>query len=121
MGSFVKNFTPALAPELLWKHNFFELYPFDGGGAFINHTILGSVDDLVIAERIINDGALDDYGSLTELDFCKYECWRTIEKSCWINRMYFIVPLARYAAQTGNRQIAEYVKDVIFVILIFYF
>ena len=113
MDSFVKNFTPALAPELLWKHNFFELYPFDGGGAFINHTILGSVDDRVIAERIINGEALDDYGSLTELDFCKYECWRTIEKSCWINRMYFIVPLARYAAQTGNRQIAEYVKDVI--------
>ena len=113
MTSRIQDFTPALAPELLLGFNFFELYPFDGGGSFINRAILGSVDDAEITDAIMNRGALDPFGPLEEIDFLRFDRWSTIEQSCWINRMYFIVPLARQAARTGNRAVAEYVRRVI--------
>jgi hypothetical protein len=56
------------------------------------------VDDREIYDRIINQGALADFGTLPALDFGKFERWRSIEKSCWINRFYFIVPLDEIAA-----------------------
>lgn len=104
------DFKPPMSDELLMEFNFFELYPFDGGGNFINAEILGSVDDRKIAESILN-GALDDFGSLPELDFAKFERWRSVEKSCWLNRCYFIVPLAKYYKTSGNENIAALVKD----------
>ena len=48
----IDQFTPALPTELLMKHNFFELYPVDGGGTFIQREILGSVDDAAITEAV---------------------------------------------------------------------
>lgn len=104
------NFKLPMSDELLTEFNFFELYPFDGGGNFINAEILGGVDDRKIAESILN-GALDEFGTLPSLDFAKFERWRSIEKSCWINRFYFIVPLAKYYKTTNDEKIAELVKD----------
>ena len=114
MISRVESFTPVLSTEILDSCNFFELYPFDGGGAFVNRDLLGSVDDKLITKAILHDGALDAYGSLEEIDFLKFDRWSTIEQACWINRMYFIVPLARQAKLTGDRELAEYLKRVIF-------
>ena len=114
MISWVESFTPVLSTEILESCNFFELYPFDGGGAFVNRDLLGSVDDKLITRAIIHGGALDDFGSLEEIDFLKFDRWSTIEKACWINRMYFIVPLARQARLTADRELAEYLKRVIF-------
>ena len=114
MISWVESFTPVLSTEILENCNFFELYPFDGGGAFVNRDLLGSVDDKLITRAIMHGGALDDFGSLEEIDFLKFDRWSTIEKACWINRMYFIVPLARQARLTADRELAEYLKRVIF-------
>ena len=110
----VESFTPVLSTEILDSCNFFELYPFDGGGAFVNRDLLGTIDDKLITESIMHGGALDAFGSLEELDFLKFDRWSTIEQACWINRLYFIVPLARQAKLTGNRILAEYIKRVIF-------
>jgi Heparinase II/III N-terminus/Heparinase II/III-like protein len=104
------DFKLPMSNELLTEFNFFELYPFDGGGNFINAKILGGVDDLQIAKNILN-GALDDFGSLPCLDFAKFERWRSIEKSCWLNRFYFIVPLAKYYKTSNDEEIAVLVKD----------
>lgn len=104
------DFKPPMSDEFLAEFNFFELYPFDGGGNFINAEILGSVDDLQIAKNILN-GALDDFGSLPNLDFAKFERWRSIEKSCWLNRCYFIVPLAKYYKTSNDEKNAVLVKD----------
>ena len=113
MSSHIKAFTPPLSPELLLSCNFFELYPFDGGGSFIHRTMVGSVDDAEITDAIINKQALASFGPLDKIDFLCFDRWSTIEQSCWINRMYFIVPLARQAALTGDRSIAELVKSII--------
>ena len=104
------NFKLPMSDELLAKFNFFELYPFDGGGNFINAEILGGIDDKKNAEDIL-DGALAEFGTLPRLDFARFERWRSIEKSCWLNRCYFIVPLAKYYRMTGDEKIAALVRD----------
>lgn len=114
MISQIESFTPVLSAEILDNCNFFDLYPFDGGGSFIHRDLLGSTDDAQITEAIMHGGALDAFGTLEEIDFQKFERWSTIEQSCWINRLYFIVPLARQAKLTGDRELAEYLKRVIF-------
>ena len=108
----IDQFTPVLSQELLMKHNFFELYPVDGGGTFIQREILGSVDDAAIMEAVLN-GALADFGPLDAIDFLKYERWSTIEKSCWINRMYFIVPLAHQYALHGDENLAQLLRQIL--------
>ncbi|OGV50996.1 MAG: hypothetical protein A2017_14050 [Lentisphaerae bacterium GWF2_44_16] len=109
----IEKFQPPLNDELLKKYNFFELYPFDGGGCFIHREIVGTVDDNEIYERIINQNALSDFGKLPGLEFDKFERWRSIEKSCWINRFYFIVPLAKKYWLMKDEAIAIKVKNTI--------
>lgn len=106
------DFKLPVSNDLLSKFNFFELYPFDGGGNFINSEILGGIDDHKIAVNILN-GALGEFGSLPYLDFAKFERWRSIEKSCWLNRFYFIVPLAKYYNTSNDESIAMLVKDIL--------
>ncbi|NMA43421.1 MAG: hypothetical protein GX946_08565 [Oligosphaeraceae bacterium] len=108
----MKQFRPPVADALLEKYNFFELYPFDGGGYFIQKEIVGSLNDREITRRILQ-GALADFGSLDELDFIKFERWSTIEKSCWINRMYFIVSLARCAMLDKDAALAGRIAAII--------
>jgi Heparinase II/III-like protein/Heparinase II/III N-terminus len=107
----LQQFEPPIDHQVLLDNDFFKLYPFDGGGSFINAEILGSLDDVEAVRNIMN-GALDDFGHLPELDFAKYERWRSIEKSCWINRFYFIVPLARAACLFKNRELASVVVEI---------
>jgi hypothetical protein len=106
----IHAFFPPMPDNILDKFNFFELYPLDGGGHFINEEILGSIEDERIAENILN-GALDVFGSLPDLDYGKFERWCSIEKSCWINRFYFLVPLAKYYRKNKDEAIAELVKS----------
>ncbi len=107
------NFMPPLPANLLKRHHFFELYPFDGGGGFIHHDILKSLNDFEITERIVRDKALNDFGELPFLDFQRFEDWSSIEKSCWINRCYFVVSMARVAFLKNDRELASVVKDTI--------
>lgn len=109
----IKKLTLPVSDELLRKYNFFELYPFDGGGCFINRDILGTINDDEIFEKIINNGALKDFGTLPDLDFERFERWGNIEKSCWLNRFYFIVPLAKKYWLTKDEKIASTVKNII--------
>ena len=109
----VQRYLPALSGTILENSNFFDLYPFDGGGFFVTRSILGTLDDEQIAARIMKEDALRDYGALPALDYCRFERWSTIEKSCWINRMYFIVPLARTAKRRGDLHLASQVKEMI--------
>ena len=108
----IDQFIPVLSQELLMGHNFFELYPVDGGGTFIQRGILGSVDDAAITKAVLN-GALSEFGPLETIDFLKYERWSTIEKSCWINRMYFIVPLAHQYALHGEEKLAQLLRQIL--------
>ena len=75
----IEQFRPSVAAELLENNNFFELYPFDGGGSFIQQEIVGSVDDRRIAKAVSEDGALNDFGPLEKIGFLKFERWSTIE------------------------------------------
>ncbi len=113
MTAKVDLFLPPLPENILLSNNFFDLYPFDGGGCFINRDIAGSGEDDVIARKILRENALKDYGGIENIDFLKYERWQTIEKSCWINRMYFIVPLARQYRLTGDESLAQLLKRII--------
>ena len=107
------HWKPPVAPELLESTNFFLLYPFDGGGNFIQQDILGTLDDLESAENILHRGALAEFGEFPELDFRKFERWSTIEKDSWINRLYFTASLGHAYALTGERSIAEGLKQLL--------
>lgn len=109
----IKNLKFPVNDELLKSHNFFELYPFDGGGCFVNREMLGTAEDNEIYEKIINENALKDFGCIPKLDFSKFERWISIEKSCWLNRFYFIVPLAKKYWLTKDERIAAAVKNII--------
>ena len=109
----IDAFQPALPEELLMQYNFFELYPFDGGGRFIQQEIVASIDDRMIAEKIISGSALSSFHTGGKLDFQKYEQWDTIEKSCWLNRMYFVVSMARAAALNHDSGLAETTVDIV--------
>ncbi len=113
MSACVDSFIPVLPEPLLNEHNFFELYPFDGGGCFIHRDLVGSVDDAEITRRIVEEDALADFGGVEAIDFRKFEHWRSIEKSCWINRMYFIVPIARRYAATGDEKLAQLLRRIL--------
>lgn len=104
--------TPALNLELLKKYNFLELYTPDGGGSFIMRELFGTLDDRVIADMILNTDVMADFGSLEAIDFKRFEKWRTIEKSCWINRCYFIVMLARTAWLNSDEILARKVLNI---------
>ena len=104
------NLKLPMSDRILEKFNFFELYPFDGGGNFITADIFKTIDDSRIAQDILK-GSLEQFGTLPELDFAQFERWRSIEKSAWINRFYFIVPLAKYYCTTDDENIAKLVKD----------
>ncbi|MBP5638010.1 MAG: alginate lyase family protein, partial [Victivallales bacterium] len=109
----MNSFIPPLSDDLLLQHNFFELYPLDGGGCFINREIIGSINDADITNRIIEQNALKDFGPLDDIDFLKFEHWRTIEKSCWINRMYFIVPIAKQYSVTHEERLAKIIRQIL--------
>ncbi len=115
MGSDVlmaNDFLPPLSEDMLLKYNFFELYPFDGGGSFIHHKYIRCLNDFEAAENILH-GAMIEFGSLPELDFGRFERWSTIEQSCWVNRMYFLVPMAKYAALKNDVNTAEMVCKIL--------
>ncbi len=59
----IDSFRPALAEKSLLENNFFELYPFDGGGSFIHRGILGSVDDTAITRAVVDENALSEFGN----------------------------------------------------------
>lgn len=103
---------PPLDDALLAKYNFFELCPLDGGGFFIQRELFGTLDDAEIARKLVAEDALADFGSIDKIDFKRYERWRSIEKSCWINRCYFIVPLAKTAWLTHDEKLAKMAAGV---------
>jgi hypothetical protein len=106
------DFKLPLCDALLEKFNFFELYPFDGGGYFINQEFARSYNDKEIAENVLA-GVLSDFGPLEKLDHSKFERWRSVEKSAWLNRLYFLVPLSKYYRLTNQKKIADLVKAIV--------
>ena len=109
----IDSFKTPLSENLLWNNNFFELYPFDGGGYFITHDLINTLDDESIYQKILYENALEKFGSLERPDFRRFEYWNTIELSCWINRLYFLVPLSKIAVIKNNLSVMELVKDTI--------
>ena len=109
----IKSFIPPVDEKLLLKYDFFTLYPNDGGGGFVMRDELPSLDDREISGFIFEKNGLANFGNLPELDYHKHAAWKTIERSCWINRLYWIVPTARTARLTGNRKWARLVIDAL--------
>lgn len=109
----LKNLVLPLSAQQLEANDFFTLYPPDGGGGFVMQQELGSLDDAKITRAIIHEDILHDFGTLPEINYTQFEYWKTIERSCWINRLYFIVPLARTAFLTKDAALARLVLDTI--------
>ena len=92
-----RSFRPPLSDALLLESDFFDLYPLDGGGALVSPEMVSSVKDAPFAHQVLEEGALNDFGTLPKLEHKRFERWRTGQKSCWINRFYWLVPLAKHA------------------------
>jgi Heparinase II/III-like protein/Heparinase II/III N-terminus len=113
----IDKFVLPVTDEMLTSFNFFELYPIDGGGSMFFNELLGTLNDMEIADKIINQNILGNFGELPQIDYRKYEYWRTVEKSCWINRWYFIASLAHAYWLKGNEKLAELVKECILYLI----
>lgn len=109
----IDRFQTPLKEALLLEHNFFELYPFDGGGYFITQAQLKASGDEAVYRAVLQKNALAEFGTLPALDFTKFERWSTIEKTSWLNRLYFLPPLAKMAAVKQDDAAAALVKDTI--------
>lgn len=110
------DFIPPLSDELLMERDFFSLYPFDGGGRFIHEGITGTIKNSEIFEKITEENALGEFGDFPEIDFGRFERWRSIEKSCWINRFYFLVP---FAIESKKRMRGDTARQAIDAMLFF--
>lgn len=102
-----------MSDQQLRECNFFDLYPLDGGGGLFSHSIIPTIDDTEYARCILEKNALEEYGRLPYIDHKHFERWHCIEKGCWVNRFYFIVPLAKYYLLTGDESIARLLVDTI--------
>lgn len=108
-----RNFVPALGEDKLLSDNFFECYPHDGGGGFIHHETLRSVDDKVMAEFILS-GGMQQFGEFPKFDYRKFSSWKYIEKSCWLTRMYWLMPLAKSYRLNPDEELAENIKQSLY-------
>ena len=61
---------------------------------------------------VLETPVLEDFGGVTNLEFPRFERWRSIEKSCWINRCYFLAPMARMAWLKDDADLAHIVMQV---------
>ena len=105
------EFHPPLSDGLLLELNFFDLYPLDGGGALVSPEMVSSTKDRPFADQILEEDALRDFGTLPKIDHKRFERWRTGQKSCWINRFYWLLPLAKRVALTRDPELARLVVD----------
>ena len=112
----IDQYRPAIPDELWRKYSYLELYTFDGGGGFINRAILGTTDDREIVRRI-RDGKLDGFAEFPYVDFHRFERWRSIEQSCWLNRCYVVACMAHAAWLDGDVALAKLVKTTMLYFL----
>ncbi len=103
-------YKPIIAPELWTRRSLLEIYPFDGGGGFINRALLGSIDDREIRRKYLS-GELSKTVQFPNMDFHRYERWRSIELSCWINRCYLVACLGHAAWLEKDKALANVLKD----------
>ena len=75
-------------------------------------TVLYEREDGFQYREVIEKGALDEFGGYRNIDFNRFNFWRTIERCSWINRMYFIAPLANHARKTGDKKLGREVLEV---------
>jgi len=108
-----RPFQLPISDRLLRKHNFFDLYPLDGGGALSFRGIAGEPEDAKIARKAMSGALLKDWGALPALDFAALERWRSVEKSCWLTRFYFIASLARTYWLGRDERVARKVVDCV--------
>lgn len=103
-------YTPIISHELWRDRHFLELYPLDGGGSFINRAILGTIDDREIRRKFLA-GGLSRTLDFPNMDFHRYERWRSIELSCWVNRCYLVACLAHAAWLENDSHLARIIKE----------
>lgn len=88
------------------QYNFGDYMPKDQGGKFIQMEILNTEDDALIVEKIRTGVLENTYDS--PINWTKFEKTE-IEKSVWINRLYFLPSFARMYYLTKDR---KYISDM---------
>ncbi len=110
----IEMFIPPVPREKLLAWNFFDLYPPDGGGCHLFYQLAGSTDDLIIAEAVLEKDILGPFGGVENCQFRRLEYWRSVEMSCWLNRLYVLVPLAKYFLVRGSSEAGKVLKNLLF-------
>lgn len=117
IGKPVKNAT-LLYPyprEMLLKHDIFDLFVMDGGAFFFTNQFLGSKSTDAFIKAFTSGKLLKPWtrtksGDPMALDwFGPYDPekgpWapgQKVEQHVWLNRLYFLLPLAQQFLRTGN-------------------
>lgn len=107
----IASFRTPLAAETMAANDFFALYPNDGGGGFVMQKELTDAGDRAITELILRHNGMSAYGTLPQPDYHIFDDWLNIERCSWINRLYFLPPLARIAYLDKDTDLARLVID----------
>lgn len=101
--------------ESLKKHPIFPYYIMDGGAYYVIRELLGeSWDGDKIAELVMNGKLFDAWSEngafdwdLPQKQYCKSKVGAPVEKHVWMNRLYFLMPLASQFLKTGEESYVE--------------
>lgn len=101
--------------EILKKYPVFPLYIMDGGAKFLADTLLTpNWDGDKMADSVMNGSLFEKWTVNGQLDwdlpykqFCNSNVCAPLEWFVWINRLYFLIPLANKFLKTGNEKYIE--------------
>jgi hypothetical protein len=113
VGTGARSFRPPLSDAVLDSHDFFSLYPLDGGGMFVFRNLADPLDDEGVARKLMRGGLLRPWGKPPAVNFSALDRWRSVEQSCWLNRFYFAAALGRVYRRTGDERIARMLKGIV--------
>jgi len=88
-------------PRMFRRHDTFETFLLDGGAFFFTHDHVGSTASDVWLAKLADGSLLPPWtvGGRLQWDRTFDEtygspCWASLEKHVWLNRLYFLLPLA---------------------------
>lgn len=92
------------------RYDIWDYIPMDQGGRFVQLQIIGSENDLPIIATVTRPGFFDPWGQPVVWDSLEET---EVEKSCWLNRWYFLPSFARLYFITGERHHLSFVVNFV--------
>jgi hypothetical protein len=99
--------------EYFKKYDFSQVFPLDCGGWYVNRKILGDKTGTEAAEYISSEKAFrlwekkDGKINWNNVEINDDSDFKSVEKTAWLNRLYFLPVLAQAAWRTGDEKFLQ--------------